>query len=533
MKRVLVTLIFTIAFAPHAYAWDGPNDGLPNTARVEDVGTPRAALTFFLTQARSGDYTRAAAALDLRGFDKSEQVLHGPELAKKLAFLINRYAWTEEEDVSDDPDGNPEDGARRERLQPITARGIEPAPVELQHVQLRDGDRGWVFSRKTLARVPELYDDLGPVWIEPYLPAWSRAIQFLGVELWQWIGLLCVLLLAPLIGRVLGSLFVRVATRIAQHTKNEWDDDVFITLAKQIQFLIAILAARALIQPLALTNQAQIVAQRAWLVLLVLAIGRMTVRLVDEASRRIELRAESATGSSVLHLRAVRTQFAVLRRVTQVAFFVLFGAMVLMQFEAVRNIGVSLLASAGIAGIVLGVAAQKSIGTLLAGIQMSVTQPIRISDKVVVEGEFGTVEEISLTYVVVQLWDDRRLIVPMQYFLDKPFQNWTRKSLQLLGEVLLQADYSVPVDQVREELKRYVESHELWDRRTVAVQVTKASEATIELRALVSAADSGKLFDLRCDVREHLVNYLKSLDDGRYLPRRRVEERAPNPKALP
>src|SRR3954465_9465689 len=178
-----------------------------------------------------------------------------------------------------------------------------------------------------------------------------------------------------------------------------------------------------------------------------------------------------------------------------------------MPFEVVRNVGVPLLASAGIAGLVIGLAAQKSISTLLAGIQLSVTQPIRLGDQVVVENEFGTVEEITLTYVVIRVWDERRLVVPITTFLDKPFQNWTRATGNMLGEVLLQVDYSADIDALREELKRVLseEGRELWDGKVQSVVVLNVLEKTLSVRALVSARDPGKLFDLRCLVRERLI----------------------------
>ena len=188
----------------------------------------------------------------------------------------------------------------------------------------------------------------------------------------------------------------------------------------------------------------------------------------------------------------------------------------LLQFEAVRNVGVSLLASAGLAGLVVGLAAQKSISTLLAGIQLSITQPVRIGDTVIVENEWGWIEEITLTYVVVKVWDLRRLVVPMSHFLDKPFQNWSKVSPEILGTAELFVDYRTDVAAVRAELARLLrdESQGLWDGRAQGLQVTGFSERTMTLRALVSAADAGKAFDLRCLVREKLIAYLQRQPAG-------------------
>ena len=197
-------------------------------------------------------------------------------------------------------------------------------------------------------------------------------------------------------------------------------------------------------------------------------------------------------------------------------------AAILMTFDKVRQLGASILASAGIAGIIVGLAAQRSIATLLAGIQIALTQPIRIDDVVIVENEWGRIEEITLTYVVVRIWDLRRLIVPITYFIEKPFQNWTRISADLLGTVFLYTDYTVPIQAVREELRRILEGSEKWDRRVCVLQVTDTTERTVQLRALVSAADSSKAWDLRCEVREKLVDFLQK-NYPHALPRVRAE----------
>jgi small-conductance mechanosensitive channel len=223
-----------------------------------------------------------------------------------------------------------------------------------------------------------------------------------------------------------------------------------------------------------------------------------------------------------LQARRIMTQYRVIERIGTVLITVLAVGAILMTFPGVRQFGVSLLASAGIAGVVLGFAAQKSLGTLLAGIQIAVSQPIRLDDVVIVEGEWGRVEEITLTYVVVRVWDERRLIVPVTYFLDNPFQNWTYTSAEILGTVFVYADYSVPVEKVRKELKRILDSTELWDGRVWSLLVTNSTERTMEMRALVSAANSSKAWDLRCLVREQLVDFLQR-EYPHSLPKVRLE----------
>ncbi len=223
-----------------------------------------------------------------------------------------------------------------------------------------------------------------------------------------------------------------------------------------------------------------------------------------------------------LEARRVTTHLELIRKILDVIIIVIAVSAALMTFDAVRQVGISVLASAGVAGIILGFAAQKSIATLIAGIQIAVTQPIRIDDVVIVENEWGRIEEITLTYVVVRIWDQRRLVVPISHFLDKPFQNWTRSSAELIGTVYLYADYRVDVDALRDELQRILESTPLWDRRASGLQVTGATDRCVELRALVSAANSSDTWELRCFVREKLLAYLQN-NQPESLPRTRLE----------
>lgn len=208
--------------------------------------------------------------------------------------------------------------------------------------------------------------------------------------------------------------------------------------------------------------------------------------------------------------RRARTQVDFLQK-TGTAFIIIIAiAIVLMSFDRVRELGTSLLASAGIAGVIIGFAAQKSLANLLAGFQIAFTQPIRYDDVVIVQSQYGRIEEITLTYVVVRLWDERRLILPISYFIDNPFENWTRNSAEMLGTVMLYADYTIPLDPLRAELKRILsnEGKLIWDGRVGIVQLTDVKEQVVEIRVLVSAASSGVLFDLRCLVRENMLKYI-------------------------
>jgi len=210
-----------------------------------------------------------------------------------------------------------------------------------------------------------------------------------------------------------------------------------------------------------------------------------------------------------LHARRIRTQTLVLQRTAVVMIIVITAAAMLMTFPNARQLGTSIFASAGVAGLVVGMAARSTFAGIIAGLQVALTQPIRIDDSVVVEGEWGWVEEIETTYVVVRLWDLRRLIVPLTYFIERPFQNWTRTTSEIIGTVFLYVDYSLPVAPVREEFHRILKDTKLWNGRTAAFQVTDFTERAMQLRAIMSANNSAAAFDLRCLVRERLIAFLQ------------------------
>jgi small-conductance mechanosensitive channel len=238
--------------------------------------------------------------------------------------------------------------------------------------------------------------------------------------------------------------------------------------------------------------------------------------------------AESAGGNNH-RIRSVYTQYKIFERIVVIIIVILAIIAVLMTFENVRQIGVSLLASAGVLGVIVGFAAQKSLGGVLAGIQIAIAQPIRIDDIVVVEGDWGSVEEITLTYVVIRLWDDRRLVVPISYFIEKPFYNWTRNSDQIKGAVVLQLDLTTDISQIRQFFRQDIATHPLWDGRDARVQVVDVQDRVQQLRFVCSASNADNLFDLRCDMRERLLAYLAATQ-AEALPRHRVESISDTPK---
>jgi len=313
--------------------------------------------------------------------------------------------------------------------------------------------------------------------------------------------------LAWLLARVARTLEALMRS-FARGTHNSWDDVLLPFAAKALRLVLPLLAVILGAPVLAVSSGAQQIVQNAVSLLLIGAIAFVLLQFVGVLASLVLRRYRIDTEDN-REARAIYTQVVVLKRIAGLMIVVFAAASMLMVFESVRQFGTAIIASAGVAGIIVGFAAQKSIATLLAGFQIAVTQPIRIDDVVIVEGEWGRIEEINLTYVVVKIWDLRRLVLPITYFIEQPFQNWTRTSADLLGTVFLYVDYAVPMTVLRAEFTRILNASKLWDRKAHVLQVTDVKERTIEVRALMSARDAGTAFDLRCEVREQLIAFLQ------------------------
>jgi len=313
--------------------------------------------------------------------------------------------------------------------------------------------------------------------------------------------------------------------RLAQRQPRRWYDPTFPLLGQLIYYNFLLISFQYFIELLRLPGSAAAVSSKivgiVSIVVNIMMLIQMVRALEDIAMVRTEHR-----GYDTYRYRGLQTRFRVLKQLIIFVLVIVAAAAVLMNFDPVRQIGAGLLASAGVAGVIVGLAAQKSLSTIIAGLQIALTSPMKIGDVVVVDGEYGEIEEISLTYVVVKAWDQRRLVLPITYFIDKSFQNWTRSSSELLGTVFLYVDYMVPIDELRAEAKRLVEESSLWDKRAFGVQVTDWKTDSVEIRILVSAAAAGKLFDLRCEVREKLLAYLQQREPGAFPKVRNVVARS-------
>ncbi|HYG25097.1 MAG TPA: mechanosensitive ion channel domain-containing protein [Verrucomicrobiae bacterium] len=327
-------------------------------------------------------------------------------------------------------------------------------------------------------------------------------------------------------------LFIR-ATRVAEKRLLQWSalsktniDDLLVPLGARALRVVAPAVAVIVTVPLLdlPPDYNELIGKLSGL-LIVGVVSWILIQLV-KTGEKVLLTRYDITVADNLEARKVYTQVKVLGKALYVVIAIFSIASGLMLFEEVRRFGTSILASAGVFGIIVGFAAQKTIANLFAGFQLAMTQPIRLDDVVIVENEWGRVEEITLTYVVIKIWDDRRLIAPLSYFIEKPFQNWTRVSAALLGSVFVWTDYSVPIAELRPAIKSIVESCADWDKRFWNLQVTDSTERAVQLRVLATARDSGSAWNLRCEIREKLVEYIQQ-HHPTALPRFRAEVDAP------
>lgn len=317
-------------------------------------------------------------------------------------------------------------------------------------------------------------------------------------------------------GLFLGLGFYWVIKKLLRVSDSDLENDL-PRIKKPLVFIILVLTLQ-LWPELYFDSKTPFISQLSQIVN-ILSVAWLMIGIVSAVRDSIIRKYEADSDS--LKFRKLFTQVRLFERIIIVIIIILAIALILMTFESIKRVGMSILTSAGIAGVIIGLAAQRLIANLLAGFQLAITQPIRLGDVVIVEGEWGTIHEMTLTYVVVAIWDKRTLVVPSTYFIEKPFQNWTRKREDVLGTVYLYVDYHMPLEPVREELKKIVKDSPYWDGEVANIQVTGSTEKTMEIRALIGAKNSNDAWSLRVHTREKLIEFLQK-EYPEMLPKSRV-----------
>ncbi len=345
--------------------------------------------------------------------------------------------------------------------------------------------------------------------------------HLLEVELKDWVLSSAILAAAVVIGLVGHACLFLVLNRIVKRSESSIDRLLIDRERNPARLLFVLIAVLFVLPVLRLPQSLIDGARHAADIMLIASLAWLAIGFLNGLEAFISSRHQIDVSDNLV-ARQIRTKTTLLRRVAEAAIIVVSASVILMTFPSIRNVGITLFASAGVLSLIVGMAARPLLSNIMAGIQIALTQPIRIDDVVIVEGEWGWIEEVNSTYVVVRVWDLRHLIVPLTYFIEHPFQNWTRTTADVLGTVYLYTDYRVPVGEVRQELRRILGTTELWDGKTWALDVTNTTDRSVELRGVMSSANSADSWKLRCKVREELIVFLRE----RYpdsLPRMRVE----------
>lgn len=505
--------------APSASASAAPREPAPRPAYADlDRRTPRQTVSGFLRRVEAGDLGRAAQYLDLRGLRWGVQT---PEqAAAQMGELLTQHVWVSVDKLSDLPEGRADDGADVEHIGSLRVDGSDVA-ITLSRVQ-RGGQALWLFSEQTVARLPDLYRELGaPTWLEPIVPETFETTRFAGMWSWQWLALLLALVVVVPLGYLAASALIGALLPLAKRTAARWDDAALVAVRPSLRIVFGLAGFAVVSQSLGLPGRVAGLLRTAVAIPIILVSGFAVMRAVHAV---IDAYTTESPGKAELETRGVRTHLVILRRLTTATIGLVTIAVALTRFAIVRDLGLSLLASAGVAGVALGFAAQKSLGAVIAGLQLSITQPVRIGDAIVWQGQWGIVEEITLTWVRLKLYDERRLVVPVDKFLVEPFENWSMPGTEMIGTIELAVDPTAPIPKLRAELERLAAEHPAHDGRDCRLQLVDVDERRALLRARVSTADVGEAFTMRCDLREALIAYLHRLDGGRHLPRQRWQD---------
>lgn len=326
---------------------------------------------------------------------------------------------------------------------------------------------------------------------------------------------------AIVLGLIIHSVLFFILRRVARRKGDVIANSLVRHANAPSRFIIPLLIVLAVLPEAPLPKNVMSILQHAAGLGLIAAIAWLVILASEIISDVLSQRYRTDVADNLL-ARRIQTQFSIFHRIIVVLVCIVAVAVMLMTFPAIKHIGESVLASAGLAGLIVGLAMKDTLSNLIAGVQIAFAQPFRLEDAVVVEGEWGWIEEVTTMYVIVRIWDLRRLVLPLSYFLTHPFQNWTRTSAELLGYVTLNVDYTVPVDELRKELRRICGSTKLWLGKVCVLQATDATEHTMQIRALMDAKDSNDQWDLRCLVREKLIEFLQK-NYPRSLPRYRTE----------
>jgi small-conductance mechanosensitive channel len=496
-----------------------------------NLQTPQATLEHFVISCRNKNFKEAAYALNFNLFPDNITEEEAINVSQKLYFVMDQRVAINWDGLSDRPDGqvdirtttNQAVAGKPRRSVVFGEAQIETRDIifRLQRVKYQDYGAFWLISANTVENTEELYQVYGPTFLDRYMPTWSQA-KIGTVPLWK--PVLTFLLL--IVSYILGKVVILLIRRIAQ----SFDRPIIMALSKKLG-VPAALATGVLFFYISLNeliSYSGAYSSTIYAILLAIVIASGTwffMRILDFAMRYVaEHKIGDVTSENSHESRQLFTYLSVARRILTFTVVIIGTSIILSQFRSMEKLGVSMLASAGLATIIVGIAAQSTLGNIIAGVQIALTKPARIGDTVLIEGRWGYVEDIRFTYMIVRTWDLRRLIVPLKTVISDTFENLSITSPHSLNEIELYVDYRVDVDKLRAKFKELLEASEDWDEEhPPIIQVTEMTEKSLKVRAICSASTAVIAWDLHCRLREQMVAYIKELEEGIYFTRSRVE----------
>lgn len=515
------------------YLSDRWNKGIGFPPEKFNLQTPQSALEHFIVNARNEDFESAAYALNFNLLPDDLSIAEAAVLAEKLNFIINQRVPIPWDDLSDRPDGQIDiSTSTNKAVAGKPRRSIDFGKVDmeqrdvvfrLQRLKFKDRSPIWLISAQTVENTEKLYEIYGPRKLEKMIPKWI-SFQIFNVPVWKLIGTIFLIFISYLIAKLVSFIIIKIFAG----THRYWIKNIAHRLAKPTGGTVGILAFYLLLNNL--ISFSGPLARGFSAILLILLIGMFTwliMRIIDYimdffAVHKIgDINDEDNEKS-----KRMLTYVSVGRRIFIFLVVIAGATVILSQFPAFEKVGISLMASAGIATVIVGIAAQGTLGNIIAGVQIALTKPVRIGDAVIIKDHFGFVEDLTFTYMILKTWDLRRIIIPLKTVISESFENLSMTNSQKIGLVEVYADHRIDVSKVRSKFIELVKNSDKWDGdedKAPVVQVSEMDSKSIKIRCLCSAKDYLTTWDLHCELREKIVKYIAELEDGFYLTKERVE----------
>ncbi|MFD1095682.1 mechanosensitive ion channel family protein [Salegentibacter chungangensis] len=510
---------------------NNPNGLAPERINLQ---TPQATLEHFIVSSRNKDFKDAAYALNLNLMPSNLSSKEVEDLANKLFFVLDKRINIDWDGLPDRPDGQIDIRTstnqavagvpRRSIIFGETKLNNRNIVFRLQRVQYKDYGAFWLISANTVENIEELYEVYGPTLLDRTMPQWSRG-KIGTVPLWKPILTIILIIISFLLGR----LVIFILKKIARTYNKRWVIGLSERLGIPAGLAVAVFFFYISLNNLISYSGAFSSTIYAFLLAIVIASGTwFFMRIIDFLMKYVaENKIANAFSENNDEAKQLFTYISVARRIITFTVVIIGTAIILSQFKSLEKLGISMLASAGLATIVLGIAAQNTLGNIIAGIQIALTKPVRIGDTIIINDRWGYVEDIRFTYMVVRTWDLRRLIVPLQTVISDSFENLSITSQNQIREISLYVDYRVDVDKLRKKYEELLEASEEWDGNNPPLfQVTDMTEKSLKIRAICSAKDPNEAWNLHCKLREKLVAYINELEDGIYFSRTRIDVRS-------